>query len=138
MIDKKELRIGNYIGFPSTTDATKIVALGEVVSIIKNGNIDAIDVKPLEVVTGVTSRVFGKEIGIPLTDEWLLRLGANERTLHLQEGCYLDISTTYKTAYIQKGLGFSVKYPEFVHQLQNLFFALTGQELKIKEPCAES
>ena len=70
---------------------------------------------------------------IQLNDDWLFKLGAIERTFHLPNECYLDISTTYKTAYIQNGLGFSIKYPEFVHQLQNLYFALTGQELKIKE-----
>ena len=78
---------------------------------------------------------------IPLTEEWLLKLGFREVNGHvflfpendsfrlwgfawnieqfLITGEWVEISTP------------SIKY---VHQLQNLYHALTGEELKLKQP----
>lgn len=81
--------------------------------------------------------------GIPLTEEWLLRLGA---TL-IKKADYVNVDfSVYEFAddlfYIDDRfnvfhdkfdseiyLGYELKY---VHQLQNLFYSLTGEELTIK------
>lgn len=67
---------------------------------------------------------------IPLTEEWLLKFGfeplGSSRfdfkifTYYLYDGSFYNQSSRLST----------IKY---VHQLQNLYFALTGEELKIKE-----
>jgi hypothetical protein len=65
---------------------------------------------------------------IPLTEEWLLRFGfenwdknawANKISLHKQGEVFL-YKAVYQSDYVE------IKY---VHQLQNLYFALTGEEL---------
>lgn len=71
---------------------------------------------------------------IPLTEEWLLRFGF--------ENNYIQYEWTNWGMWVEKGLAYeyivshgfantkseliSIKY---VHQLQNLYFALTGEEL---------
>jgi hypothetical protein len=67
---------------------------------------------------------------IPLTEEWLLKLGAKrdkiDNTYYLSElEIMLPNFFRYKTSIIRR-----IKY---VHQLQNLYFALTGEELKQQE-----
>jgi len=72
---------------------------------------------------------------IPLTEDWLLKIGF-EKINHIhgysfyslskskKNKCHIDIYDT-KT----KCMGYSVNHCEYVHQLQNLFFAITGTEL---------
>lgn len=79
---------------------------------------------------------------IPLTEEWLLNFGfeKSEELFRLDKywvefrnfdscgmmvlfGCF-----QFKKIYITK----SVDTIKYVHQLQNLYFALTGQELELK------
>ena len=56
---------------------------------------------------------------IPLTAEWVKRFGLNQS--NLVGGIYTD-----------GDLYITVDMPKYVHQLQNLYFALTGEELTIK------
>ena len=71
---------------------------------------------------------------IPLTEEWLLRMGVEvyefdngepnqyrlkSRLIVIRENSFCDYGSNVK-----------IKY---VHSLQNLYFALTNQELEIKE-----
>ncbi len=83
---------------------------------------------------------FGFLTPIPLTEDWLLRLGfvASKElpndifVLHLSKGCYIGIALTKDgnnvCLFIQEVLP---SYIQYVHQLQNLIHALTGEELKI-------
>lgn len=71
--------------------------------------------------------------GIPLTEEWLVRMGFKERHIYEEVsewnlGPY-RIQTNVEF-YIWMGIGDGVEL-KYVHQLQNLYFALTGQELKL-------
>jgi len=78
---------------------------------------------------------------IPVTEEWLVKLGLT--TAHY--------SDSKNPRYELPGYGYELRlgddgehgvyfegncmtYIKFVHQLQNLVFALTGEELTIKEP----
>lgn len=77
---------------------------------------------------------------IPLTEEWLLKFGfekSNNNTefytfdlsklsIHLKSKQYADGRTYFNSWCIIE------KQIEYVHQLQNLYFALTQEELKIK------
>lgn len=81
--------------------------------------------------------------GIPLTEEWLERLGFERHMTtiwHLETNLcyYVDKEKRFYqfTIYWNEEQGFyhSEQSPTenmaFVHQLQNLYFALTGQELE--------
>jgi hypothetical protein len=80
---------------------------------------------------------------IPLTEEWLLKFGFEKRTTVLHSVQYFigfnpithdwmfDILWLVGHEYpFYRNGHFAIKY---VHQLQNLYFALTGEELTIKE-----
>lgn len=70
---------------------------------------------------------------IPLTEEWLLKFGFIKV---MEKGNYITYSNKtkrigmYKNYCIMRGHGVTFNY---VHQLQNLYFALTRTELEIKQ-----
>ena len=81
--------------------------------------------------------------GIKLTEEWLLKFGFKEIKNEPQQwfkiktkkkGVNLEISLKQKRVILFKHNGYysDCIYPKYVHQLQNLYFALTHDELKIK------
>jgi hypothetical protein len=75
---------------------------------------------------------------IPLTEEWLLKFGFEKMSSNYERG-WLLLWGNLKTGTID----FVINEPhsskrhitalKYVHQLQNLYFALTGEELKIKQ-----
>lgn len=80
---------------------------------------------------------------IPITEEWLLRFGFDKgeeyylnKNLDSKEGifekmCY-DLQNKEFTINCNNYDGYCVEV-EYIHQLQNLYFALTGEELKLNE-----
>lgn len=72
---------------------------------------------------------------IPLTKYWLTKLGFDRKgSSFWYKGYDYTIDTSggifiVHSDYVSVAYGIEVKY---VHQLQNLFFALTGEELTIK------
>lgn len=84
--------------------------------------------------------ICGWHTPINLTSEWLLNFGFEESgfnmgeyevdTYKLNGFTFSHASFGEKTARYQGKL---LEYPTFVHQLQNLYFDLTGSELKLKE-----
>jgi len=78
-----------------------------------------------------------KLVPIPLTEEWLVRFDANQ--YKPVKGLYFiyDHTFLFENGSISlydpdRCVHVSNKY-SYVHQLQNLYFALTGEELKLKE-----
>lgn len=74
---------------------------------------------------------------IPITPEWLKRLGFEKGYKGVYTCDKLDIEPT-KDGYQPVTMGHDdyVEYGlsiHYVHELQNLYFALTGEELTIKE-----
>ena len=77
---------------------------------------------------------------IPLTEEWLLKFGFNINK-SVEEFIYWKKFDMILDFELFRKIGFDVFYIETrfntvqintVHQLQNLYFALTGEELEIK------
>lgn len=68
---------------------------------------------------------------IPLTEEWLLKFGFEHREFSFDKGSFFLSKRRFKNEYLYQAHThrFQVKY---VHQLQNLYFALTSEELNIK------
>lgn len=73
---------------------------------------------------------------IPLTEEWLIKFGFSKESPDNEDDFnYWELKDVEFTDYEDGDFeinqtGFVFKY---VHQLQNLYFALTGEELELKE-----
>ncbi len=134
----QELRIGNLVGFYKS----KIheIQYGKIYEIAIPENPQA-----LEDIYHVTIPAFGStpiQVAalqpIPLTIDWLLRLSFKEQ----YKGQQFTIPIRYVNLEIRLAAdgehacaigSEAVVLIRYVHQLQNLFFALTTQELQIKE-----
>ena len=123
-LSAKDLRIGNIIQKNGKIHYTNIFTIRD----IKNLSIDDTDnFEP-----------------IPLTEEWLLKAGFNYKNYHpttigstnvfgsglyisqmISNGFSLVFQTDKKSFYFE----FSDRYIKYVHELQNLYFSLTGSEL---------
>lgn len=136
MIEINEIRIGNWFdrgGTPEDTVAA-INTFPEVLIGFSDG-----DIHPLENLHS-----------IPLSDEWMMKFKFHKGTCTWGDSYFIidkngfsslfyvehwteaeDDSEWKNYWHLKYTLGdFRIKY---VHQLQNLFFSLTGEELKLKE-----
>ena len=80
---------------------------------------------------------------IPITPEWLERAGFEKERVHLSDGDtwvysikskndYFEIENHWDGGYLYDGRNqVQIKY---IHQLQNLYFALTQKQLEFKKP----
>jgi len=74
---------------------------------------------------------------IPLTEEWLLKFGFQKS---MSWTYVVELKGNLKLVYYLGEKGWSIGFKsysdfsnlEYVHQLQNLYFALTGEELTLK------
>lgn len=116
-MDAKELRIGNYVEHNSEWSyrnekgiiewsESDWYALGECTLFLEN------------------------ILPIPLTEEWLLKFGFERNILEAKHNSIIYYSENNIGI---KGMLGTVKPSvcKYVHQLQNLYFALTGEELTI-------
>lgn len=81
--------------------------------------------------------------GVPLKEEWLLKFGwsyyngKTEGVLTKDFGCKMDVDYVDGVLLIKSHYEGEEMYREtkvkFIHQLQNLYFALTGEELTLKK-----
>lgn len=123
MIDARELRIGNYVyGYKTTW------------------TIDKNDFRDVDL--DDNSMPYNP---IPLTEEWLLKLGfkdarSNELELYpikynTKTIRYNGINTNLYVSDFGDDSHYDLPCPhiKYVHQLQNIYFALTGEELTIRE-----
>lgn len=137
MIKPTELRIGNWVSGSDREDIN-------LYQVVKIDDIDFIDLDSGDEYNVIGKTEGGKHqyfdikpSGIPLTEEWLKKFGfeycdglwiKNDLSTGLnQKDLYGDGLKWYYT------IGHIVIETTYVHQLQNLFFALMGKELELKE-----
>ena len=124
MIKANELRVWNLIDFEGETcKVLSIDGQGVDGSFIGSGEevwIDLFQFRP-----------------IPLTEEWLLKLGFEKTkenfctydlgkiSIYMPSICYEEGRTYFNSWVIIE------KSPKYVHQLQNLYFCLCGKELEL-------
>ena len=121
-METKELRIGNFIEdihYPELILFTGVDL--ELFAGLYDGTILESDLQP-----------------IPLTEKWLLDFGFEEKdSKFYKEGffCYLIYGgeSGWKTWVNLCKDDFTLSLIGQVHQLQNLYFALTGKELQLKQ-----
>jgi hypothetical protein len=135
----QDLRIGNYIEvglnikFESVYSIIEEISNNSNVVLIKDANI--LRVMPLDVINP-----------IPLTEEWLLKFGfeKNEIPTSLKDFYIINyqlenfvvylLESSFEIELINKSgeqFNLFINKKKQVHILQNLYFALTGKELKI-------
>lgn len=130
MIKANELRIGNYVSDRHASESffAKVKKLDATRCYYGGFHSSYSDLRP-----------------IPLTKEWLERFGFERNESKMYDG-HLDVWYIYKydgnimfnTELVTDGeiiIQFR-RFPivvKYVHQLQNLYFALTGEELEFKE-----
>lgn len=100
--------------------------------------VDAVDAQELTIKTTVVDNWYHLSDfrGIPLTEEWLLKFGFQYEPnpilgyskLGYKFGSMIIIPDD--VGWVDFGERKSFKPIEYVHQLQNLFYALTGEELQ--------
>ena len=119
-MEAKELRIGNYVYHAN----------------IVNDDVSIIEVTLDVIIYMVLGGSLNKYKPIPLTEEWLLKFGFKKGQIQLTTYTNGKLSITLKTnEYVNGRTYFNSwcileKQIQYVHQLQNLYFALTGEELK--------
>lgn len=125
---KNQLRIGNFVQTPS--GIARVSEISASLGVFYNGNGTHISYPYIQCSS------------IPITAEWLLKLG-----FIIIEDDYYEIGSAKKgycfEAFIGRNKYFKINYsvhisqnsmpsahnPIYVHQLQNLFFAIVGKEL---------
>jgi hypothetical protein len=71
---------------------------------------------------------------IPLTEEWLVKFGFDKKGYKDGLSIILENKLGYKNGRTYfKSWCILESQPKYAHSLQNLYFALTGQELEISE-----
>lgn len=130
MIDSKELRIGNLAESPTGWIGSVIELKSSFVRLYEKDDLSAYN--------------FGSDLidPIPITPEWLERLGfdykehkdilslaIDDKTIVLAYTNPLEIELCH--FYSEETT--LLKHIIYVHQIQNLIFALTGQELNQKD-----
>jgi len=112
-----ELRIGNLVLLTKDDFKTEKEYRLDGIDIYKLDESECIDIKP-----------------IPLTEEWLLKFGFRKSDKNDEFGGYLSPylpngnrvrvkNNTWQSQHLEVKI-------EYVHQLQNLYFSLTNEELK--------
>ena len=124
-MEANELRIGNLVGSYNKGEEDRVLT---------------INAQNILVEAKANKQGYTRYRPIPLTEEWLLKFGFMKSKVSSQfDKEKLTIQIANELEYHKKGrvyfnswaiLEESIKY---VHQLQNLYFALTGEELTIKE-----
>lgn len=116
-----ELRIGNWVN----TEGNELIVDGRVINDAWMGKFKTIE-------------------GIPLTEQWLVKFGfkrsdtigkSSSFLFIMIGGSELHINPDNGVVWIERNTNVfnNPALIEYVHQLQNLYFALTGEELTIKE-----
>ena len=130
-MDSKELRIDNFIRLKENGNIFDVQVVGT--------RCESIDVYNNGIYTSYLKNIDYYLEPIPLTEEWLVKFGFKIVVKNAEKNgvliCYNIKEKTYdfvlRDSFYNKK--FTVSKLKHVHQLQNLYFALTNEELTIKE-----
>jgi hypothetical protein len=118
-----ELRIGNLVGSYNKGEEDRVLA---------------INAQNVLVEAKANKQGYTRYRPIPLTEEWLLKFGFEEFREGFDSDVYMYKKTKHSGLYWMDNLlylNFSLGWVidcKYIHQLQNIYFALTGDELKLE------
>jgi len=136
-MEAKELRIGNVVFVenekhrPNSKNTDHIVI-----------NVGLIDCRVKNTLTGEEFGQYYKFIKpIPITEDWLLKFGFElslnnwygGKGIHVNGRVIWLMKVDYDKKYRVHLTDTSICHVKHVHELQNLYFALTGKELQISD-----
>jgi hypothetical protein len=123
-MEAKELRIGNWVSHtPSKNETTEANFIVSEINKFSANTINGLYAENCE--------------PIPLTEEWLLKFGFekvswnNDFKINLSNSWSLIYDFDVNKLCIDSGLNANYLQTNYVNQLQNLYFALTGEELTL-------
>ena len=122
-MEANELRIGNYF-YDRSNKILRLDWWEHINKLASDMSVNGMKVHPM-------TEHIGNARPIPLTEEWLVKFGF-EKLEGWDDMYYFQIGNFQVYEYNVSGYdydGFNIKH---VHQLQNLYFALTNKELTIK------
>lgn len=131
-----ELRIGNYI-YDHNNEARQVAYVGDTIGLHNDiGGTQKYQHNP------IFSRDINELKPIPLSEEWLLKFGfavddAYGVFIYMNKHDHDTDKISFRNSegfvcYHVMQYRSLCKHIKYVHQLQNLFYSLTGEELKIK------
>jgi len=134
-MDAREIRIGNLVM------ASVFGGKGESVWVHLEGEVHTAGKDVIKLGDGVTFPIESLS-AIPLTEEWLLKLGftcsSSGKFKEIKLNTNSSLFKMKEDDYITMEIGgdmpdeTELKHIKHVHQLQNLYFALCGEELTVK------
>ena len=120
MIKPNELRLGNYVAVKN--HGNKVI-----------GKVFAINKDTVSVEDGNNNYDYHLLEPISLTELMLLKCGFEETQLFEDDLVFLFLNGFgLRIDYFEDAFYFDDTKIEYVHQLMNLYFALTGEELEVK------
>lgn len=125
----EELRVGNYVNTSERSGWSYQICRQGIIRTINNGSCN---ITPFKCISPIVTVKYDNIEPIPLTEEWLLKLELKKWNSKNNELTYSNnklIIHKRKDGYVVSRKWITIN---FVHQLQNFYFALTGEELKIK------
>lgn len=145
MIDPKDIRIGNLVEFKGQyVPIVKIDSMNELIDdgkLIYKGSVAVPEYSPDGRIWNYNSPWLEQVNPIPITDEWLQKFSFGK----LSNGEFVLDNFRVVDYYIidsQLHFSFRIKHPDYtiyhlveikhVHQLQNIYYALTQEELTLK------
>jgi hypothetical protein len=151
-LQPRELRIGNLLRDKISKTELKVIGLAEenISTYVIDGDKFPLkngwEIEPIPLTDKFPLKNGWEIEPIPLTEEWLLKFGFKFRNTNKQYGWYLEVSKNRVLTWCHSkeiSLDFDLEdYDynntlfdfncEYIHRLQNLYFALTGTELTIK------
>jgi hypothetical protein len=120
MIKAEEVRIGNWVQYEGGPNM--------IMGIMSTYDLDTqyrVEINPPDCFDVFIQQLYP----LPLTEEWLERFGYNVDDTMYDMGFEFMEDGSVEFYYGNDPSTAKLKY---VHQLQNLYFALTGEELKLK------
>lgn len=122
MINKQELRIGNYIRDKESGRIGYVISIGEKKCTVK---------MPFSKL----SQSYDDFEGIDLNEDWLLKLGfeRNRNEYFISSFDRFNVFITAKNLYIFCDDEKIIRHINNIHELQNIYLSTTVQHLTIKE-----
>lgn len=134
MINPNELMRGNYLNILTPPNPV-CIPIGQIMRVSEILKDSVLESNPLE--HQDYKYPFQQVDPIRLTPEWLINLGFETQSVHIYtyNGLHWSISWSESNHAIslfsgEKTFDWYENEIHYVHELQNLFFALTGKELK--------